>query len=192
MWLNQTTPPAETPISLSEAKQHLRVLHDDDDEYIGLLIDAATKHIEGREGILGRALVSQSWEHRIDRFPECDRFELPFPPLQSVSSITYVDTDGNIQTLSGDVYSVETATLTGMVCLKFEQSWPGVRQEPFAVRIAFVAGYGAAAAVPETLKSGMKLLIGHWYVNRDGDVDMVRGAPFAIDALIGQHRTGQI
>ena len=192
MWLNQTAAPAVTPITLAEAKEHLRVLHDDDDDYIGLLIAAATGHLEGRDGIVGRALVTQSWEYRIDCFPRCGHIELPLPPLQSVSSVTYLDDDGVAQTLSTDVYNVETSTLVGMIRLKYGQDWPATREEPYAVRIAFTAGYGLAAAVPETLKSAMKLLIGHWYVNRDQTMDIPRGAPFAVEALLAPHRIGRI
>jgi len=192
MWLNRTSEPSETPISLAEAKAHLRVLHDDDDAYITALIDAATQHLEGRDGIVGRALVTQSWEYRIDCFPACGRIELPLPPLQSVASVTYVDQDGALQTLSTDVYMAETSTIVGMIRLKYDQQWPSTRYEPYAVRIAFTAGYGAAGAVPETLKSAIKLLVGHWYLRRDMGEDIPRGAPFAVEALIAPLRIGRI
>lgn len=190
MWLNLTSAPTETPVSLAEAKTHLRVLHDEDDSYIGALISAATEHIQGRSGIVGRALVTQQWEYRIDAFPECGRIELPLPPLQAVQSISYIDTAGAVQTLSTDVYAVETATLVGQVRLKFGQRWPVTREEEYAVRIAFTAGYGAASAVPVTLKQAMLLLIGHWYVNRDMEMTLPQGAPFAVDALLAPHRLG--
>ena len=192
MWLNLTSAPSETPISLAEAKEHLRVLHTAEDSYITGLISAATEYLEGREGIIGRALITQSWEYRIDAFPDCVSIELPMPPLQSVASVTYVDGDGAVQTLSTDVYAVETATLVGLISLKYDQVWPETRSEPHAVRIAFTAGYGAASAVPEPLKSAMKLLIGHWYVNRDQSIEALRGAGFAVDALIAPHRLNRI
>jgi uncharacterized phiE125 gp8 family phage protein len=192
MWLNRTSAPAATAVSLAEAKAHLRVLHDEDDDYITALIAQATEHLEGRNGIVGRAMVTQSWEYRIDAFPSCNRIELPMPPLQTVASIKYIDSDGVEQTLATSVYAVDTGTLVGQVRLKYGQSWPATRAEEFAVRITFTAGYGAASAVPAPLKAAMKLLIGHWYVNRDMGMDLPQGAPFAIEALITPYRLGMV
>ena len=192
MWLNSTAAPAETPVSLTEAKAHLRVLHAADDAFIGALIDLATTYIGGRAGIVGRALVTQSWEYRIDDFPDGGRIELPLPPLVSVESVKYLDADGAEQTLATSVYNVETSTLVGMIRLAYNQDWPETLDDDYAVRIRFTAGYGAAAAVPVPLKQAILLLIGHFYVNRDMGVDLPRGAPFAVEALLAPHRIGQI
>ncbi len=74
------TPPSADPVSLAETKTHLRVAHGEDDAYIGLLISAATQYLDGYDGILRRALVTQTWETDADR--------LPLAPVQSVTSGT--------------------------------------------------------------------------------------------------------
>lgn len=84
----RTVPPAETPVSLADAKVHLRVDHGDDDTYIGAIVAAATEHLDGWNGILGRCLVTQTWT--LDRDEACD-FVAPFPNTTLVSEAT---TDG--------------------------------------------------------------------------------------------------
>ena len=106
--------------------------------------------------------------------------------------MAYVDADGAVQTLSTDVYAVETATLVGLISLKYDQVWPETRSESYAVRIAFTAGYGAASTVPEPLKWAIKLLIGHWYAHRDQSMEVPRNMAFAVDALIAPYRLNRI
>jgi uncharacterized phiE125 gp8 family phage protein len=192
MWLKRTSAPAATPVSLAEAKTHLRVLHSADDTYIGTLISAATEHLEGRGGILGRALVTQTLEWRFCAFPACGAIKLPLPPLQSVTSVKYIDTAGIEQTMSASDYVVDAETLVGQVRLAYGKIWPATRDEENAVRIVFVAGYGAASEVPVPLKQAILLLIGHFYVNRDMGLELPQGAPFAVEALISPHRLSTI
>jgi uncharacterized phiE125 gp8 family phage protein len=127
MWLRLLTLPAETPLSLAEAKAHLRVDHADEDGLITALIEAATRHLDGRDGILNRALVTQDWEYRIAAFPACGAIKLPFPPLQSVTAVSYVDAAGAVQTLPSSDYVVDTATYEGQIRRAFGIAWPAMR-----------------------------------------------------------------
>ena len=72
----------------------------------------------------------------------------------------------------------------------YEQSWPSVRDQPQAITVRAVMGYASASAVPYPLKQAMKLLIGHWYENREavvvGQVPME--VPLAAEALISPYR----
>lgn len=190
MWLNRTADPADMPVTLAEAKAHLRVLHDLDDDYIDALIETATGHLEGRGGILGRALVTQIWEYRIRCFPNCGVIQLPLPPLQTVGAIAYIDTNGATQTLSPDQYAVDAETLVGQIRRAYGVTWPATRAEDHAVRITFTAGYGDAADVPRPIKQAILLLIGHFYVNRDLGLVLPQGAPLAVEALVAPHRIG--
>jgi len=163
MSLVQTIAPASEPITLTEAKAHLRVETDftEDDTIIGTFISAARESCEARTG---RQLVTATYALRLGGFPCGDSIELPKPPLVSVSSITYVDTDGTTQTLSTDVYEVDPYTTPGRVVLKYAQVWPTTRSQRNAVTITFVAGY---EEVPTLLKQGMLMRIAHWYENRE-------------------------
>lgn len=168
MWLNLMTAPAEQPITLVEAKLHLRVETTDEDDLITALIIAATQHLEGRTGLLGRALVTQTWEWRFDRFPPGNvPILVPLPPLQTVTEIKYTDPDGAVQILAASVYQVHPETYQGEIRRKPDQTWPAIRAEPYGITVTFVAGYGTAADVPEAIKAAIKLLIGGWFLTRE-------------------------
>ncbi len=188
MRLHPYTPPAVEPITLAEAKLHLRVDLDDDDDLITSLIVAARQVCEGR---LRRALVTQVWDLTLCGFPECGPIRVPLPPLVSVGSVKYRDGAGVQQTLSGSVYVVAAGT-PGAIHLADGQSWPTTQEHPEAVTVRFTAGYGAAAAVPDCIKAAMKLLIGHWYENREAvNVGNITSeVPMAVTALLAAEDPG--
>lgn len=168
MGLVLITPPAKEPVSLEEAKLHLRVDISDDDALISGLVQAAR---ERAEDILRRALITQTWELTLDRFPSGNELELPLPPLQSVASIKYTNSDGNENEFSSDDYVVDTAEEPGKVVLAYGSTWPSVTLYPTgAVKVRFIAGYGEAVAVPQTFKQAILLMAGEWYENRENAV----------------------
>ena len=155
--------PDDEPVSLDEAKLHLRVDGADDDSLITALITAARQQAENRTG---RALVTQKWRYDLATFP-VDTVELPKPPLASVESITYLDADGTRQTLTDSAYEVYTASLAGVVNPAYDTAWPACREQPGSVQISYTAGYGDAAAVPQLIKAWMLLAIATWYAQRE-------------------------
>ena len=176
------TAPAVEPISTADAKTHLRVTVSDDDDYIGSLVKAARQYVEVT---CGRALITQTWDIFLDDWPDVDYFHLPLSPLQSVTSITYEDSDGNTSTFSSDDYRVDAASDPGSVVLDYGASWPSVTlaaTNPITVRI--VCGYGDAASdVPMPIIQAMLMLIRHWYDNRSSVLTGVGVA--AIEVPIG-------
>src|SRR5690606_20838877 len=156
--LVRVAPPAEEPVMLEEAKLHLRVDTTDEDTLISSLIVSAREHVEAFQL---RALVTQTWRLSLDEFPAGRVIRLPRPPLQSVTSITYIDPTGAQQTLDSSVYDVDADSEPGRVVLKADASWPEVADVPGAVQVEYAAGYGDAAAVPEVVRQAMLLLIGH-------------------------------
>lgn len=160
------TAPTVEPITLAEAKLHLKLDSDTtDDTLITALIIAAR---EAAENFTGRALINQTWELTMDTFPE-DDIELLPAPLSSITSIIYKDQDGVNTTLSSSTaYEADTYSIPGKACLKFGQSWPAARDIQNSVTVTFVAGYGAASsAVPGPIKAAILLLIGNLYENRE-------------------------
>jgi uncharacterized phiE125 gp8 family phage protein len=163
MALTLITAPSAEPISVSEAKASpsLRVAVATDDTDIGTLITTARKLAET---YTLHALVTQTWELVLDGFPT-GGIVVPLPPLQSVTSVKYIDTDGTQQTLSALLYSVDTDTIPGLITPAYGEVWPVTRDEVNAVRVRFVAGFGAASDVPEDIKSWIKIMVGTMYDN---------------------------
>lgn len=173
------TPPAATPVTLAEAKQQLRVDHADEDAKIEALIAAATSYLDARSGVLGRCLVTQTWELTLDAFP-AEEIEIPLGPVQSVASVTYVDTAGATQTVNASDYYLDNASPTAWVMP--EITWPSTMAAANAVAVRFIAGT-AVADVPPAIRHAVLLLVSHWYEDRVG-----AGTSPAVDALIAPFR----
>jgi uncharacterized phiE125 gp8 family phage protein len=160
--LELKTAPTHEPITLEEAKDHLRVDGTDDDALISDLITAARKRAEKFQR---RAFITQTWTVFLDEFPVWIR--LPKPPLQSVTSVKYLDTDGVQQTLASADYRVDTKSVPARITPAWNESWPSTRAVTNAVEIEMVVGYGAATVVPEEARAAIKIYLGGLYENRE-------------------------
>ncbi len=176
MALRLITAPTVEPISLVEAKAHLRVDHSDDNTLIGAYIQASRSYVDGKDGFLGRALVTQTWELVLDEFPDAE-IKIPLPPLQEIVSIKYDDTAGVEQILDPAGYSVDDISEPGWV-VPVTAGWPTPIDAINAVRIRFIAGYAPnadsppdlTANVPGSIKAAMLLHIGSFYAHRESIV----------------------
>lgn len=173
MGLSLTSAPASEPVTLTEAKAHLRETGTGQDTLITSLITAARRWCEQYQQ---RAYITQTYTLKLDGFP-CEPegitgpvILLPKPPLVSVTSITYVDGDGASQTVSASDYVVQTDTTPGQIALAYDDTWPVTRAQENAVTVVYVAGYGAAAAVPETVKAAIKLVLADLYRVRETSI----------------------
>lgn len=187
--LTLVTAPTDEPLAPIEVIQHLRLPADtDEDDLLAGLVAAARDQAEARTN---RALVTQTWRLTLDAFPDCEgAIVLPKPPLQSITSITYVDLNGTTQTLAPAAYQVDTSRLLARVAPAYGTYWPPTREQMNAVAVTFACGYGDAAAVPAGIKAAMKLLIGNWYENREATISgtIIAEVPFTVDALFGPYR----
>ncbi len=146
MTLILVTAPTTEPVTLSDAKSHLRVTDADEDSLITTLISAAR---DIAESFTNRSLITQTWDLKLDEFGE--EIRIPSPPLVSITSVKYYDLDEVEQTLATTEYSVlnaGAATKTGRIVPAYTKSWPSVRGMPNDITVRFVAGYGAASSVP--------------------------------------------
>lgn len=183
------TPAAAYPVTLTEARAHLRIDDTAEDTLITTLITMATDYAELR---MGRAIINQTWGQYLDEFPSEDYIEVKFPPLSSVTHVKYYDTSNVLQTLSSSDYEVDTISEPGIIRLVPTASWPGTYDKLNAVIITFIAGYGAASTnVPELIRGAIKLLISHFFENREAinvGVAIVAEIPIpkAIDDIFNQ------
>lgn len=183
------TAPVAEPITTADAKAHLRVDSTDDDTYIDSIIKASRRWIEHTYGL---ALVTQTWDGSLDAFPWDGVIQIPKRPLVSVTSITYYDDDLSTSTVfSSANYQVDTVKRPPRIVLKSGSSWPtdSLRLSSGVV-VRFVAGYGAASAVPEDIEHAIKLLVGQLYAHREPEITgaVVAKLGFTIDALLADHR----
>src|SRR3954453_3340738 len=142
MSLQLITPPAVEPVTVDDAKLHLKVDTTDDDALITRLITAARARAEWQTG---RALNTQAWILWRDCWPQCRLIEIPLPPLQSVSSVTVYAPDGSATVLEPASYQVDAGSAPARLTLKSMVSAPTNLRAINAVAIAFSAGYGNEA-----------------------------------------------
>lgn len=168
--------PAEEPLTRAEAQAHIGVpvavtAHNG---WIDSHIIAARQRAEL---LTGRQLVTATWELNLDAFPTGSRaILLPRMPLQSVTSVTYYDTAGVLQTLATSVYKVLTYREPAEIALKYGQVWPVAQYEPESVIVRYVSGYGAAAAVPDLVKAALYIMLDDWFNNRHGEEETPQAA----------------
>lgn len=189
---NRVVEPAVEPVTLDEAKLHLREDGSAQDAYINSLITASREYVENDILV---ALNTQQWQRKLDWFPR-DFWEpilLPRPPLQSVESVTFIDDAGNEQTLDTGAYIVDTDSTAGRVWRHPDVQWPETDLgRPNAVTVSYTAGYGSAASdVPEPLRHAIKLLVAQLFENRQPEVTGTTVAALgkSYDWLVAPYKT---
>jgi uncharacterized phiE125 gp8 family phage protein len=163
-WQIVTAPTAE-PVTLAELKSHLRVDNTVEDALIAMYGTAARQAVEDECWL---ALCPQKWDYLLDAWPASNQIELPRPPLQSITSITYRDSSGTTTTFASTNYHVDTKGDLGRVVLKYGCLWPTAtlgQGSPIAVR--FVCGYTSAALAPTRAKAAILLLTAELYQYRE-------------------------
>lgn len=187
----RTVGPTVEPVSLDEAKAHLRVDVNADDLLLERLITAAREYVEEATG---RALINQTWQLSLDAWPGEDYIELPRAPLSSITSVVYTDSNNTSNTFSDNNYVADTDSEPGSIVLKYGCEWPTVtlaNGQP--IKITYVSGYGTTSdSVPQQLRQAILLLVGHWYENREASVvgqGYSQGTlPFALQSVIALNR----
>ncbi len=155
------TPPVAEPVTLAEAKLHLRVDHADDDTLISVLIKTARQQAEHRTH---RRYGVQVWERAYGTFPPW-ALMLPDPPVTSIVSIKYDDSDRIERTLDPAAYRLRPNSEPAAIMPA--SSWPAALVEPGAVRVRYTCGLDATDPRWESLKAWMLLAIGTWYSSRE-------------------------
>ena len=164
MALVMTSGPASEPVTVAEAKAHLRIDHSAEDVLLASLILTSRLHIEAA---LGLALVTQSWRLLLDRWPRKGVVKVPLGPLQGVSAIRVLAADGAPETVPADGYLVDGASAVPRI-VRTAETWPEPGRAAHGIEIDLVAGFGAAATdVPQPIRQALLLLVAHWYEHRD-------------------------
>ncbi|MCL2647716.1 MAG: head-tail connector protein [Phycisphaerales bacterium] len=189
MGLSQITPPDGEPLALNDAKLYLRVDNPDEDALVSALITAAR---ERAEQFTQRQLMTATWLfttgdnlHRQATAydPVTNRITLPKPPLQSVVSVGFVDSNGVLNPMDPSEYRVSVGEEPGFITLNTIPAYDTNRDDAF--QIQFVAGYGDASAVPQGIVTAMKWMIGEAYGTR---TESEAAQNSSIERLLGIYR----
>jgi uncharacterized phiE125 gp8 family phage protein len=178
------TAPTVEPLSLAEAKAFLRVETSDDDELIGALIAGSRIHVEAQTR---RALITQSWRLAIDAWPDDGRLTIIPAPLQTLTAARVFDFDNNVQALDTGAFVLDKGA-SALIFAPWALPAPG--RASAGIELDVTVGYGDAAVdVPEPLRQAIRLLVAHWYDNRElTTAGTTATLPQTVAALIAPYR----
>jgi uncharacterized phiE125 gp8 family phage protein len=162
-----------------------------DKDHIAYLIAAARRYLDGRDGRLGRALITQTWELAIAQWPKV--VGLNVPPVQSVETVEYLDPNGAAKTLDAGKYRVRGLNSRGPATVRpvEGETWPAIADDPEAITITFKAGYGDDPSdVPEPIRQAIRLLVADWYDKREASMAIagLASIPTGVGDIIAQFR----
>jgi len=138
----------------------------EDDDLTDLITDAR----EFVEKETCRRLLTQVWDYSIDNFPHEYFIKLPFGNLQTVTSLTYKDSDGTSATLTQatDYYVETNGDQHGRVVLPYGDTWPSdILYSSNPITIRFTCGWTTAALVPKAIKRAVKFAAEDAYYHGD-------------------------
>jgi uncharacterized phiE125 gp8 family phage protein len=173
MTLLVVTPPTSEPVTLDEARAQCRVIARDEDALLAGYVMRAREHVET---YVGRTLMTTTYDLLLDGWAQFTRdgyerngIVLPRPPLQSITTITYVDPLGATQTLAANQYRALAASDMqgdGIVIPAYGVTWPSLRDDLDVVKVRYVAGYADASTVPHAIKQAILMLTEHYFTHR--------------------------
>ena len=173
--------PAVEPVLLAEAKAHLRLDTDDEDDLVGALVVAARVAVESE---MRAVTVAQDWRTAVEAWRAGEAVALPVLPLLAVTEIRAIGADGAASAIPAEDYLVQPAE--GAVRLLREPHPP-----PWRWEIDFTAGWGTSGVdVPQPIRLAIRMLVAHWYENRSPAMSSDRPVegPAGWRALIAPYR----
>ncbi len=196
------TAPNNEPITFDDLMKHQRRFDlgsDEETYYQDLIIPAVVNYFEEN---LSRRLITQEWQLILPCFPRNSEILIPFPPLQSISSIEYTDIDGENKELAADKYYIYgnigsnsySSREYGRIALFSGENFPNTKNIRNAVRVNFICGYGDEAEdIPPALRLAMLMLANHWSENRGvlgADFSSPLPIPMGVQSMLWQHSLG--
>jgi uncharacterized phiE125 gp8 family phage protein len=174
--LTLVTAASTYPVELADVKTGLGIDTSDWDDRIEQLIPPCTREIER---YTDRGFITQTWRLTIDEFE--DEIELPHGPVTAVTAFSYLDADGDTQTVSADLYTTDLVSSPQRIVLNPGESWPTVLERINTVTIQFTVGYTPA----ELLLDIESALIGLINARR---LDPAAMMPAGVKEILDRHR----
>ena len=188
MGLKVVTPPEIEPIDTLEAKEHLRITHNNEDNVIDALIATAREVCEKKSN---RSLMEKTLKLTFNSWPEFP-VELPRPPLIEVVKIEYKNSEGTLIEWDSANYEIDDSSFIPKTHLASDYDIPSDELSNVnAIQITYKAGYSIRDNIPARYKHAIKLLVGEWYNNREQVVNsgaVPQSIPDGVDVLLGLDR----
>lgn len=181
MRLTIKTPPTVFAVDPGLVRDHLRVDIGPEDYLVENYIRAATALLDGWTGILGRALMPQTWVMTLGGFPSgC--ITIPLGPVTAIAEVRYRDASGTWQTVAPADYEVSLGEVSAE--LRAPAGWPGTGDWLDAVEVEFAAGDGC----PDAVRVAIMFMVAAIFDGRQGD-DVL--TPAAV-AMVAPHRVRRV
>lgn len=184
--------PLVEPVSLAEAKAHLRIDTDDEDGLLASLITSARLHIEAHLNVV---LLNQSWSVYFDSWPDDGVVVLPMAPLVSVNAVSIRSEQGDATIISDNNYYADISGRTPRLVRSRTGVWPPPKRKAGGIEITLTAGYGEEPEeVPQNIRQAILLLTAHWFENRElvSLSDRFVDVPAAVFALLQPYRRARL
>jgi uncharacterized phiE125 gp8 family phage protein len=183
------TPPATEPVLLDEAKDYLRIDHDDEDELVESLIRAARHLVEAASG---QMLIHQDWRLSLSAWPVMGRLRLPLEPLDAILAARVFDAGGAAQPLALSTLAIDAGSRPPAILTVGAVPQPGRALN--GIEIDVRVGHGASRAeVPPPLRHAVLRLMAHWFENRgDATDERVAAMPGDVTALTAPWRRARL
>ncbi len=190
--LERVTAPAPL-LDMEAVKQHVRAAEfDDDDALLEIYLATAMAALDGPDGLLGRAIVSQNWSFTVAGPDRDGRVFLPLTPAISLQAITYFDPAGSVITPSLTGWALDAGNDFAFVTPP-DDVWPALADRWDALTVTYAAGYGTPSEVPANIRHIALLMIGHWYKNREAVTDKAMvSLPMAVETLLSLQKRGWV
>lgn len=180
-------------VSRADMKVDLRITHTALDTEIDACVQEAADLFHGRDGELNRTLFPTTYVRYLSGFPESGRIRLPYPPLIEVSSISYINEDGDspMSVVPSTDYIVRVDNMIPEIVLLDSAEWPETAEHPRAVAVTYRAGY---TSYPRQLKRLVKLQASHFFYQKEPTLNdrvqsmVSRKVEFARDHLVANLR----
>ncbi len=189
MRLKRTTAASQSPITVDVLREHLR-LDNDDTTHDTRLLEVRSAAVSLVESYLNRPLLTQTFELRLNGFPWSE-IELPVYPVQSITSVQYVDTSGSTQTWSSSEYTLDNYddSVRAKVRPVYGEEFPTTRSDYNVVTVTFDAGWSNPASVPQSILRAILLVAGHFFENTEATAPVsIEEVPLGVTALLSPYR----
>lgn len=180
--------PAVEPLTVADLRAHLRLSSTAEDGLLEDYLKAAREYVERSTA---RALISQKWRMYLDSWPEGRCVRLPVAPVLSVDDVIVYDGNGMARPLAGDKWQLSSGGEPARVKISLDTGVPVSAM--MGAEIEFSAGYGPVAeAVPSAFKQAIRLLVAHWFENREAGSENLDSIPHGVERLLSSYKVPRL